>query len=156
MDAMSPQAREAYLYRRNRPASKPEHADYAVLLKRDMQLEREFALAGGLLLAGPDPTGDGGVVPGFGDQREIELLVEAGFSPLEAIKIATMNGATYLGRQAEIGSITTGKNADLVVIKGDPSTHIDDVEKVEIVFKDGIGYDSEKLLDSVKGRYGEY
>ncbi|HVI78546.1 MAG TPA: amidohydrolase family protein, partial [Candidatus Acidoferrum sp.] len=156
MDAMSPQAREAYLYRRNRPASKPLDGDPAMLFKRDMQLEREFALAGGLLLAGPDPTGDGGVVPGFGDQREIELLVEAGFTPVEAIKIATMNGATYLGRQDQIGSIAIGKNADLVVLKGDPATHIEDVEKVEIVFKDGIGYDSEKLLDSVKGRYGEY
>lgn len=156
MDAMSPQAREAYLYRRVRPASKPLHGDPAMLFKRDMQLEREFSLAGGLLLAGPDPTGDGGVVPGFGDQREIELLVEAGFSPVEAIKIATLNGATYLGRQEQIGSIAVGKNADVVVIKGDPSTHIEDVEKVEIVFKDGVGYDSQKLLDSVKGRYGEY
>src|SRR5205823_11176658 len=155
MDAMSPQAREAYLYFRNRPASKPVHGDPAILFKRDMQLEREFALAGGLLLAGPDPTGDGGVLPGFGDQREIELLVEAGFSPVEAIKIATFNGATYLGKQDQIGSITVGKNADIVVVKGNPAAHIEDVEKVEIVFKDGIGYDSQKLLDSVKGRYGE-
>jgi len=156
MDAMSPQAREAYLYLRTRPASKPLHGDPSMLFKRNMQLEREFALAGGLLLGGPDPTGDGGVVPGFGDQREIELLVEAGFTPVEAIKIATMNGATYLGRQEQIGSIAVGKNADVIVIKGDPVTHIEDVEKVEIVFKDGIGYDSQKLLDSVKGRYGEY
>jgi imidazolonepropionase-like amidohydrolase len=156
LDAMSPQAREAYLYIRNRPANKPLHGDPAKLFKRDMQLEHEFALAGGLLLAGPDPTGDGGVLPGFGDQREIELLVEAGFSPVEATKIATLNGATYLGRQDQIGSIAAGKNADLVVIKGDPSTHIDDVEKVEIVFKDGVGYDSQKLLESVRERYGEY
>ena len=156
MDAMSPQAREAYLYFRNRPASRPAKGDFAALFKHDMQLEREFALAGGLLLGGPDPTGDGGVLPGFGDQREMELLVEAGFSPLEAIKVATFNGATYLGRQGQIGSIATGKNADIVVIKGDPATHIEDVEKVEIVFKDGVGYDSQKLLDSVKGRYGEY
>jgi imidazolonepropionase-like amidohydrolase len=112
--------------------------------------------AGGLLIAGPDPTGNGGVVPGFGDQREIELLVEAGFSPVEAIKIATLNGAVYLGRQDQIGSIAAGKNADLVVIKGDPSTKISDVENVEIVFKDGVGYDSQKLLESVKGRYGQY
>jgi imidazolonepropionase-like amidohydrolase len=96
------------------------------------------------------------VLPGFGDQREIELLVEAGFTPVEAIKVATMNGATYLGKQDQIGSIAAGKNADLVVIKGDPSTKIGDIEKVEIVFKDGVGYDSQKLLDSVKGRYGEY
>jgi imidazolonepropionase-like amidohydrolase len=156
LDAMSPQAREAYLYIRNRPASKPLKSDPAKLFQRDMQLEHEFALAGGLLLAGPDPTGDGGVLPGFGDQREIELLVEAGFTPLEAIKIATLNGATYLGKQEQIGSIAVGKNADIVVMKGNPAAHIADVEKVEIVFKDGIGYDSQKLLDSVRGRYGEY
>jgi imidazolonepropionase-like amidohydrolase len=96
------------------------------------------------------------VLPGFGDQREIELLVQAGFSPVEAIKVATLNGATYMGRQNEIGSVAVGKNADLVVMKGDPSTKIEDVEKVEIVFKDGVGYDSHKLLESVRGRYGRY
>jgi len=78
--------------------------------------------------------------------------VEAGFSPVEAIKIATLNGAIYLGRDKQIGSIAAGKNADIVVIKGDPSNKISDIERVEIVFKDGIGYDSQKLLDSVKGR----
>ena len=67
-----------------------------------------------------------------------------------------MNGATYIGKQAQIGSIAVGKNADLVVMRGDPSKRIADVENVEIVFKDGVGYDSQKLLDSVKGRYGEY
>lgn len=83
-------------------------------------------------------------------------LVEAGFSPVEAIKIATLNGAIYLGRDKQIGSVATGKNADLVVVKGDPSKQISDVENVEIVFKDGVGYDSTKLLDSVRGRYGQY
>jgi imidazolonepropionase-like amidohydrolase len=156
LDAMSPQAREAYLYARNRPASKASSRDGAMLLKRDMELERAFVAAGGLLLAGCDPTGNGGVVPGFGDQREIELLVEAGFSAPEAIRIATLNGAIYLGRQDQIGSIAAGKSADLVVVKGDPSTRIADVENVEMVFKDGVGYDSQKLLDSVKGRYGQY
>lgn len=156
LDAMTPEARQDYLYLRKRPADKPSKHDGAMLLRRDMDLEREFVAAGGLLLAGPDPTGNGGVVPGYGDQREIELLVEAGFSPVEAIKIATLNGATYLGQQDRIGSIAKGKNADLVVIKGDPSTHIADIENVELVFKDGVGYDSQKLADSVKGRYGEY
>ena len=156
MEALLPESREAYLYRRNRTAEKHSQRDGAGLLKRDMQLERAFVKAGGLLLAGPDPTGDGSVIPGFGDQREIELLVEAGFSPVEAIKIATLNGAIYLGKDKQIGSVAVGKNADLVVIKGDPSAHIEDVEKVEIVFKDGVGYDSGKLLESVKGRYGQY
>jgi len=156
LEAMAPAAREAYLYGRNRPADKSKQTSDANLLRRDMELERAFVAAGGLLIAGPDPVGIGGNIPGFGDQREIELLVEAGFSPVEAIRIATLNGATYLGRQNQIGSVAVGKNADLVVIKGDPASKISDIENVEIVFKDGVGYDTKKLLDSVKGRYGDY
>jgi len=157
LDAMSSDARESFFLLRQRPASLPApKTDWGLLWKHDLALERAFAAAGGLLIAGPDPTGIGDVLPGFGDQREIELLVEAGFSPVEAIKIATLNGAVYLGKEKQIGSLAPGKNADLVVIKGDPSKQISDVENVEIVFKDGVGYDSQKLLDSVKGRYGEY
>ena len=156
-DAMSPQARESVLFLQHRPASiPPSQADVASVWKHELAMERAFVAAGGLLIAGPDPTGRGNVVPGFGDQRGIELLVEAGFSPVEAIKIATLNGAVYLGRDKEIGSIAAGKNADLVVIKGDPSKKISDVENVEIVFKDGVGYDSQNLLESVRGRYGLY
>jgi imidazolonepropionase-like amidohydrolase len=151
-EAMAPSAREAFLYWSARPKS----ANAAVLLRKDMDLERAFVAAGGLLLAGPDPVGIGGNIPGFGDQRQIELLVDAGFTLLQAIHIATMNGAIFLGRQDQIGSIAVGKNADLVVIKGDPATRIADVENVEIVFKDGVGYDTRKLLDSVKGHYGQY
>ena len=95
-------------------------------------------------------------MPGFGDQREIELLVEAGFTPVQAIRIATLNGAIFEGKQGSIGSVEAGKNADLVVVKGDPSQRISDIENTEIVFKDGIGYDSEKLLRSISGRYGQY
>jgi imidazolonepropionase-like amidohydrolase len=156
LQAMAPSVREAYLYGRNRPASETIQANDALLLRRDMDLERAFVAAGGLLLAGADPVGNGGVIPGFGDQREIELLVEAGFAPVQAIRIATLNGATFLGRQEHIGSIVTGKNADLVVMKGDPATRIADIENVEIIFKDGVGYDSKKLLESVNGHYGEY
>jgi Amidohydrolase family len=155
LDAMTPEARTAFLYARNRRAVAPPGSS-AEMFQRDMKLEHDFAQAGGLLLAGPDPTGNGGTLPGFGDQREIELLVEAGFTPVEAIKVATLNGATYMGRQNEIGSIAAGKNADLVVIKGNPASKIEDVEKVEIVFKDGVGYDSAKLFESVRGRYGQY
>ena len=109
-----------------------------------------------MLIAGPDPTGAGQVLPGFGDAREIELLVGAGFSPLEAIRIGTLNGATYLGLDRRIGSIAVGKDADLVLVNGDPSTRITDIEAVETVFKDGVGYDPASLLGSVKGRYGQY
>ncbi|MDB6108066.1 MAG: amidohydrolase [Gammaproteobacteria bacterium] len=153
LQAMTPAAREAVLYDRSRPRSS---TNGALLLRRDMDLQRAFVAAGGLLLAGADPVGIGGLVPGFADQREIELLVEAGFTPVQAIRIATLNGAIFLGRQDQIGSVAVGKNADLVVMKGDPATRIADIENVEIVFKDGAGYDPGKLLDSVKGHYGEY
>jgi imidazolonepropionase-like amidohydrolase len=152
LEAMTPSARDAYMYDRSRPVDPKD----AVMVRREMDLERAFVAAGGLLLAGPDPVGFGGVIPGFGDQREIELLVDAGFSPVEAIHIATFNGATYLGRQDRIGSLAVGKNADLVVMKGDPAARISDIENVEIVFKDGVGFDTKKLLESVRGHYGEY
>ena len=159
MEVLTPEAREAYLYSRNRAASRPPGPVATEVRKgweNDLGLERRFVAAGGLLIAGPDPTGNGGVIPGFGDQRELELLVEGGFSPLEAIRIGTLNGATFLGLQDRIGSIAPGKDADLVVIRGNPAADILDVEKVETVFKDGVGYDSAKLLQSVKGRYGQY
>ena len=159
MAVLTPEAREAYLYNRNRAATRgstPPGQQFAQAYRNDLGLERQFLAAGGLLLAGPDPTGNGGVIPGFGDQRELELLVEAGFTPLEAIRIGTLNGATYLGLADRIGSIAPGKNADLIVIRGNPAANINDVEKVDIVFKDGVGFDSGKLLDSVKERYGQY
>ena len=159
MAVLTPEAKESYLYLRNLAATRgptPRGQKFAEAYKNDLGLERQFVAAGGLLLAGPDPTGNGGVIPGFGDLRELELLVEAGFGPLEAIRIGTLNGATYLGLADRIGSIAAGKNADLIVIRDNPAADISNVEKVETVFKDGVGYDSAKLLDSVKGRYGEY
>ena len=158
MAVLTPEAREAYLYNRNRAASRPPEkaAEIRKGWQNDLGLERQFVAAGGLLLAGPDPTGNGGVIPGFADLRELELLVEAGFSPLEAIRIGTLNGAVFEGLQDRIGSIAPGKDADLVIIRGNPAADIHDIEKVETVFKDGVGYDSARLLDSVTGRYGQY
>lgn len=151
LDAMSAEAAQSYLTARARLAS---DSPVGALLRKEMDFEVAFVRAGGLLLAGPDPTGNGGVLPGFGDQREVELLVEAGFTPVEAIHIATENGALFLGQQERIGTLAPGKQADLVLIKGDPSKTIDDIENVETVFKNGIGYDSRKLIDSVRGQVG--
>jgi imidazolonepropionase-like amidohydrolase len=81
-------------------------------------------------------------------------LVEAGFTPLEAIKIASFNGAKFLGEDAHIGSIAVGKQDDLMIVRGNPAVNISEIEKVEIVFKDGVGYDSEKLIQSVQGLVG--
>ncbi|MEO8880843.1 MAG: amidohydrolase family protein [Gemmatimonadaceae bacterium] len=127
---------------------------YVALFAKERAMERQFAHAGGLLIAGTDPTGGGGVIPGYSDQRQAELLVGSGFTPLEAIKICTMNGATYLGRASQIGSIAVGKQADLVVIGGNPAANIADIRKVETVFKQGVGYDPAKLIASVKGKVG--
>ncbi|MDR3683154.1 MAG: amidohydrolase family protein, partial [Geothrix sp.] len=137
--AMSPESKASYLTARGRVKVAP-NGMAEQLLQKEMAFERAFAKAGGLLLAGPDPTGMGGVLPGFGDQRELELLVEAGFTPVEAIHIYTANGAAFLGRLDRIGTLAPGKQADLVVVRGDPSTRIGDIENVVTVFKDGLGY----------------
>jgi imidazolonepropionase-like amidohydrolase len=152
LDALSLPSRADYLMARAKVAE--GNGPGAELLKKEMQFEYDFVKAGGLLLSGEDPTGYGGVLAGFGDQRQVELLVEAGFSPSQAIHIATQNGAEFLGEADRIGTLKAGKAADLVVIKGDPSQKIDDIENVELVFKDGIGYDSQKLIGSVRAAVG--
>ncbi len=129
-------------------------ADEAALLKKEMAFEIRFAKAGGLLTCGPDPSGYGSVIAGLGDWREIELLVQGGFTPVMAIHVATQNGAIALGRAGTVGTIAVGKQADLILVQGDPSTNITDIENVLTVFKDGVGFDSKKLIDSVKGYVG--
>jgi len=156
LDAMTAESKVSYLTQRAypNPPYKGRNVRYDSLMAKEMAFEKAFVDAGGLLIAGPDPTGTGIVLAGFGDQRDVELLVEGGFTPLAAIQIATANGAKFLGESDHFGTIAPGKQADLVVIKGDPSTHIADIENVEIVFKDGIGYDSAKLIQSVRGLVG--
>jgi imidazolonepropionase-like amidohydrolase len=153
LDVLVPVLRESFMRAYER-AQQNTSSIYAALFRKGMALERAFARAGGVLLAGTDPTGAGGVVPGFSNQRQVELLVEAGFSPVEAISIATLNGARYLGRERRVGSIAAGKQADLVVLLGDPASTIGDVRRIETVFKQGVGYDPQKLVDSVRGHVG--
>jgi imidazolonepropionase-like amidohydrolase len=154
LDAMLPESRIDYLATRALVSDNAAKSYWPALFKKEMEFEREFVKQGGLLLAGLDPTGFGGVIAGFGDQREVELLVEAGFNPLQAIQIATSNGAKFLGQQDQVGTIAVGKQADFVVIDGDPSADIKAIEKVETVFKDGVGYDSAKLIASTRGLVG--
>ena len=134
--------------------NKKTESIYIALFAKERAMELQFVHAGGLLIAGTDPTGGGGVIPGYSDQRQIELLVGSGFTPLEAIKICTLNGATYLGRAKQIGSIAVGKQADLMVVSGNPAAKISDIRNVEMVFKQGIAYDPAKLIASVKGKVG--
>jgi imidazolonepropionase-like amidohydrolase len=128
---------------------------FAQLLHLEMAFERAFVAAGGRLMAGVDPTGWGGTIAGSGDQRELELLVEAGLSPEAAIKVATLNGAGFLHKH-DLGAIDRGQRADLVVVRGNPSRQIDDVRNVEMVMKDGVEYDPAALTRSVAGSIGAY
>jgi enamidase len=153
LDVLLPQLKQQFEQNYQR-TSQNATSLYATLFPKGLALERAFARAGGMLVAGTDPTGGGGVIPGYSNQRQLELLVEEGFTPVEAIRIGTLNGASYLGRAARVGSIATGKQADLLVIDGDPSKTIADVRKVETVFKQGIGFDPAKLIASVSGKVG--
>jgi predicted amidohydrolase YtcJ len=119
-----------------------------------MAFEREFVAAGGLLAAGVDPTGLGGALAGFGDQRNYELFLEAGFAPAQAVRIMTANGAKILGVDKQLGTVERGKLADLVVLRGDLIADPTVIRSPTVVFKDGVGYDSAKLIASVEGRVG--
>ncbi len=152
-DLLDPQTKIDVLYTRSRIGGAPG-PEAQKSLEKEFAFERAFVKAGGLLTMGPDPTGYGAVVAGFGDQRCMELLVDAGFTPLEAISIATKNGAAALGMSDRIGTIAVGKDADLILVNGAPDKKIDDMENVETVFKKGVGYDSKALIDAVRGFVG--
>ncbi len=153
LESLAGPLKETYLT--NWAAMNAKNSQMAVhALSRDMALELRFFRAGGLLVAGTDPTGYGGVLAGYGSWRAVELLVEAGLTNVEAIQVATSNGARLLGILGDTGSLEKGKAADLVVIAGDPSRDISEIRKAETVFKDGVGYGSKALFDSVKGSVG--
>jgi imidazolonepropionase-like amidohydrolase len=156
LDAMAPEVREAYLALRAHIDSGPavKWAFTPDMLKNAMVFEREFVAAGGLLAVGVDPTGIGGALPGYGDQRNYELLIEAGFTPSQVVQFMTANGAKILGGYDRFGSIEAGKSADLVILKGNLPADPSVIRKVTTVFKDGVGYDSPKLIASVAGRVG--
>jgi len=153
LEVLLPALREQFEQNYRRTAENA-NSPYRTLFPKAMALERAFVRAGGLLVVGTDPTGGGGVVPGYSNQRALELLVDAGFTPLEAITIGTRNGARYLGREDRIGTISVGKQADLVILNGDPSRSIGDLRKVELVFRQGIGFSPAKLIASVSGKVG--
>jgi imidazolonepropionase-like amidohydrolase len=166
LEALDPEIRSAILARRTgmrvrrgdstppppQPLVRPTMGEKR--LRKAMDYEVAFVKAGGLLAAGVDPTGGGGALPGFGDQRDFELLVEAGFTPEQAIQICSTNGARVLGITNEAGSIQVGNRVDLVVTMGVVARAPGDIANTVIVFKDGIGYDSAKLIASVKGLVG--
>ena len=154
LEAMSPEVRTAYISFRGTIDTASAPVLTAAMLRNAMDFERAFVAAGGRLAAGVDPTGFGGALAGFGDQRNYELLIEAGFTPAQTVQIMTANGAKILGVYDKLGSIERGKLADLVVLDGNLASDPSVIRKVTTVFKDGVGYDSAKLIAAVKGRVG--
>jgi imidazolonepropionase-like amidohydrolase len=154
LDAMAPEVRAEYLATRESIERNAERSTVPQVFHKAQAYERAFVRAGGLLAAGVDPTGNGGALPGFGDQRNYELLIEAGFSTAEVVQIMTLNGARILGVDRELGSVEAGKIADLVVIEGDIAADPARIRDVRHVFKDGIAYDAAKLVESVRGTVG--
>jgi amidohydrolase family protein len=152
--AVAPQIRE--VVEKGYNASVGKDSSDAAMFKKEMAWEKQFVDMGGTLMAGVDPTGAGRTIPGYADRHVLELLVEAGFTFSQAVKICSLNAAEYLGRDKEIGSIVVGKRADLVLINGDPERQIKDARNTEIVFKNGVGFDSKKIFDSVNGKVGLY
>jgi hypothetical protein len=116
-----------------------------VVFRKAQEFEVAFVRAGGLLGAGVDPTGNGGALPGFGDQRNLELLVEAGFTPVEAIRIMTLNGARILGLEGDLGSVEAGKLADLVILDGNPLENLRNTNTIRFVMKNGRLYEGDTL-----------
>src|SRR5687768_17512146 len=153
LDAMSPEVRDDYLRARAQIDSNTSPVGLQ-RFRAAMAYEKAFVEAGGLMGAGVDPTGNGGALPGYGDQRNFELLREAGFTPAQVIQIMSLNGAKILGVDKDLGSVERGKIADLVVIRGDLTADPSTIRQMVWVFKDGIGYDSVRMLESVRGRVG--
>lgn len=153
-EAMAPEVREAYLAQRKVIDENPNPSLNEAMLHNAMAFEKAFHDAGGLLAAGVDPTGIGGALPGYGDQRNYLLLLEAGFAPTEIIKVMTLNGAKILGLADQIGTVEAGKLADLVVLNGDLVAVPNTIREPVVVFKDGVGYNPAPLIASVKGRVG--
>ncbi len=154
LEAMSDDVREVYLADRERIDNSPNPRTTLAMLQNAMAYERRFVEMGGLLAAGVDPTGNGGALPGYGDQRNVELLSEAGFSIEEVVQIVSLNGARILGVDGELGSIEVGKVADMVLLRGDLSQNAAVIKNVVTVFKDGVGYDSRTMLQEVRGLVG--
>jgi imidazolonepropionase-like amidohydrolase len=152
-EAMLPQIRETVMSRLGRPDDRPGNPAGS-LLARYMAMEKAFHDAGGLLVVGTDPTGAGDVVPGYANQRALQLLVEMGLGVEGAVRVATLNGAVYLRRDADIGTVEEGKRADLVLMEGNALEDVETFRRTVTVFKDGVGYDSKKLFESVKGWVG--
>ncbi len=114
----------------------------------------DFFRAGGLVSLGTDHVCDGRYLPGFSVHREMHVMVEAGISTADVLRIATINGAKALGIDGETGSIAIGKRGDLAIVTGNPLDDIRNTRNVKYVVRAGTLHDPAELLQSVRGKLG--
>jgi imidazolonepropionase-like amidohydrolase len=156
LELLIPQLRAAYEQKWSAMQNSPLAKTNAELLPRVVRMERRFVHKGGLLMSGTDPTGFGGVIPGFSARRQIELMVQGGFTFPEAVQVSTLNGARFLGRDSEVGSVEVGKRADLLLVEGDPVSDVMALQRMPYVFKAGVGYRTQTIFDALRGKVGLY
>jgi len=153
LDLLIPQMREQYVTRYTAIQRGGPNA-YGRVLAKDMAWEKQFHDAGGLLVAGTDPTGYGGVIPGYSSLRQFELLREAGFDAATTVQVMTANGARYLGREADIGRIAPGLRADLIAFAAPLDAAKPALPEVAWTMKAGRAWDRAKILNAWKGQVG--
>jgi hypothetical protein len=157
LDILAPEIAAAVKAENDRYVNASEDDDIGYppeMFRKALEYEAAFVRAGGTLASGVDPTGYGAALPGFGDQRNFELLREADFTPEQVVQIMSANGAKILGIDGETGTIEPGKLAELVLLEGDLAADATAIKNVRLVFKDGVGYDSAAMLASIRGRVG--
>ena len=154
LELMTPTVRAAYVKNRAFIDTMPGYMFTKDGFARALAFDKAFYAAGGVMASGVDPTGNGGALPGFGDQRGYELLRESGLTAEQAVQVTTYNGARVLGVEKNLGSVEKGKIADLVLLKGDLVADPSVIRNVVTVYKDGVAYDPAKLVDAVRGRVG--
>lgn len=113
----------------------------------EMRNVARIVRAGGIAALGTD------LVSGASSHREMQLLRQAGLSPIEVIRIATLNAAVFLGRDRDLGSVVPGKIADLVLLNRDPTVDIDATEDIAMVMHNGLVVDRQRL--PVAGKRGQ-
>ncbi|MBD3666801.1 MAG: amidohydrolase family protein [Kangiella sp.] len=121
-------------------------------LDKTLEHDRLFLQRGGLLTIGPDPGLHS--IPGFADQRNFELLVDAGFTVQEAIQVMSANGAQLLGFE-DRGYIKEGYRADLIVVDGDLEKAPQKINAIKFVIKNGVAYKPQQLRKGLEGQLGK-
>ena len=121
-----------------------------MVYSKELELVKLFADQGVKMFAGSDAVTAGWVVPGYSLHQEFDELEKAGLSPLQVLQMATINGAEFLGKDEDLGTVAVGKMANLVILKENPLESVQNLHSIDAVIINGY-YDEQKtLLDALE------